>query len=151
MKNKDRRSHCLVTDYYDKGWLDLDAVMEAISDSENDGRLSDKTLHNHVSVKVEEKRRQILAWMELAGASVEVKEALRTGYYTEEQMDALHDIWLREMRKSCADQMGVAEKRIQSKRWRDYGAFRSGVGPLRVRDHDFVKLGERTLSIDNID
>jgi hypothetical protein len=150
MKNKDRRPHCLVTDYYDKGWLDLDAVLEAISNSGNDGRLLGEALNDSATERIERKRSQILAGMELVGVSDAVKEAMRTGYYTEEQMDALHDIWIREMQKSCVDQMSVSEKLINSRRWRDFAAFRNGVRTPRVRDHNFARMGKRISPNDNM-
>jgi hypothetical protein len=132
MKNNGRRLNKLITDYYDKGWLDLDAIMEAISSDGNDGQLPEKALQDFTSEKIEVKRGQILAWMDLVGVSDAVKEAMRTGYYTEEQMDAMHDIWMREMQKSCREQTATAERPSQSRRWRDFGAFRNGVGIKRV-------------------
>lgn len=142
MKNKGRDLNNLVTNYYDKGWLDLDAVIEVIAKDQEEEQLSETPLKDSASSTIEKKRRQILAWMDLVGASDAAKEAMRTGYYTEEQMGALHDIWLQEMHKSYGDTFPTNLREIPSRRRYDFSVFLNGVKPRCLQDRDVFGLAK---------
>jgi hypothetical protein len=133
MKNKAREPRHLLADYYERGWVDLDGIMEAISKGSLERSDAGESPAESISQPCEERKKQILAWMELTGASSEAVDAMRKGWYTEEQLAALHEIWSREMERTRENLLSVSHMATRRKKWRDFSAFRNGVKARHAR------------------
>ena len=117
----------LVSDYDDKGWLDLDAIMEAIADQDKQENACTTQLSHPVDQRVDKVRDKILALMDLKGVSEAAKKAMRDGIFTEEQLEDLHNKWSEEIQKSPRTTPDKILSSFPMTRWRDFIPYRNGV------------------------
>jgi len=137
MKRQSQRQQ-LVSEYFDNGCLDLDAVLDALIDGSPECRLDETGSATSVDIRIEEKRHKILALMELNAASAIAKDAIRMGWFTEDQIDELLRIWTEEARRSAQDSTNSAGRTSKTNRWRDLSGYHNGARPRILPIHRLV-------------
>jgi len=134
MKQESQRKG-LLSEYFDQGCLDLDAILDTLLGGSPEHRLDGTESAPCVDRRIEEKRHKILALMELNAASDIAKNAIRMGWFTEDQINELLRIWTEETRKSTADSAKSAGIVPSTNLWRDFSAYHNGVRPRILSIH----------------
>lgn len=117
----------LLLDYRNKGWLDLDTLIETIEQEQGQDQLGSKCRKIRPSLLENDLTHRVLALMELAGTPEAEREHLIVGDLSDSQLEELHRVLSQKVR--C--QMGLHndEEIVSGKEpvCQDYSIYRNGV------------------------
>ena len=121
----------LLLDYRNKGWLDVDTLIEFLEHQQV--RDHPTPAHNFSAWSPKEKfTHKIVALMELASASEIEQQKLLQNSFTIPQLEELQQLWLEKVRQK----LGIQQNDIQKNEkniWCDYSKYRNGVHNFGVR------------------
>jgi len=115
----------LLLDYRNKGWLDVDTLLEILEHKQV--RDLPTPFHNSASWSPKEEiTHKIVALMELASAPEIERQKVMQNSYTIPQLEELQRIWLEKVRQKLGFQQNDIHKNEENI-WCDYSKYRNGV------------------------
>ncbi|KPL07698.1 hypothetical protein AMJ86_03400 [bacterium SM23_57] len=124
MKHIQHKIRSANSDYLDKGWLDMDAIMELMMDQEHKDDL--RTDAGEFPQSDQEKtRRKVIALMELLEIPEVEKDQLLNATDTNQQLEDLHRRWTEKVNAKLAFSDSAPEDQ-SGERWQDFTVYRNG-------------------------
>ena len=115
----------LLLDYRNKGWLDVDTLIETLEHKQV--RDHPTSLHSSSAWSPKEEiTHKIVALMELALAPEIERQKVIQNSFTIPQLEELQRIWLEKVRQKLGIQQNDIRKNEENI-WRDYSKYRNGV------------------------
>jgi restriction endonuclease Mrr len=129
MKNKTSQLGRMLADYKDRGWLDLDRVLEALelgtkSDHQREPILGETNYSSEPEVV-----QKIEALLDLYEVPEEKRRHILQHGLTDAQLEKLHREWLEKVKRELGTTETPPDRVSGGVSWQDYSVYRSGSRP----------------------